>query len=245
MNDWAPLRRVTQARIGLPRAGAAVSTQALLEFQAAHARARDAVWCAWDVRATEAALQAAGAATLRVRSCAPDRATYLKRPDLGRRLAPESIPPLMAARTDPPLDVALVLSDGLSATAVHAHGVGTMLALLEALRAASLACSPVILAEHGRVALSDEIGQALGARVAVIALGERPGLSAADSLGLYLTHAPAPGNTDAQRNCISNVREQSGLPPQLAAAKLTGLLRRSLALGFSGVALKDDSPQLP
>jgi len=259
MNDWAPLRRVTQARIGLARAGSAISTQALLEFHAAHARARDAVWCAWDIDSCQRQLRAAGATTLRVASAAPDRATYLKRPDLGRRLAPESVPVLEAARealrdAEPQtkqgdrasaIDVALVLSDGLSATAAHAHGASTMLALLGALQAAGLRCSPVVLAELGRVALSDEIGHVLAARSAVIVLGERPGLSAADSLGMYLTYAPAPGKTDAQRNCISNVREPAGMSAQLAATRLSSLLRRSLALGVSGVELKDDGLLLP
>lgn len=245
MNDWAPLKRVTQARIGLARAGAAVSTRELLEFQLAHAQARDAVWHSWDAEACAAQLSAAGLRALVVKTRAHDRATYLKRPDLGRRLDPESQPQLSAARSDPPADVALILSDGLSATAAHEHGVHTLQALVSALQAAALSCSPVILAERGRVALSDEIGHALGARVAVIVLGERPGLSAADSLGMYLTYGPTPGNSDAQRNCLSNVRSPSGLAPQLAAARLTGLVRRALALQLSGVALKDDSSQLP
>ena len=244
MNDWAPLKRVTQARIGLARAGAAVSTRALLEFQLAHAQARDAVWHAWDADACAKQLTAAGMRSAVVKTRAPDRGTYLKRPDLGRRLDPACVPQLQALRSEPPADVALVLSDGLSATAVHEHGLHAVQAIAEALAAASLSCSPVILAERGRVALSDEIGHALGVRVALIVLGERPGLSAADSLGLYLTYNPTPGNTDAQRNCISNVREPSGLAPQLAAARLTALVRRSLALQLSGVQLKDDASQL-
>jgi ethanolamine ammonia-lyase small subunit len=132
----------------------------------------------------------------------------------------------------------------LSATAVDSHGLATVLALHEALAAASISCSPVVLAQRGRVALSDDIGHALGARVSVIVLGERPGLSASDSLGIYLTHGPMLGNTDAQRNCISNVREPGGLPPSLAATRLVNLLRRSLALGKSGVELKDDAQLL-
>ena len=139
----------------------------------------------------------------------------------------------------------MILSDGLSATAVLEHGVRTVQAIASAFDAAGVSCSPVILAERGRVALSDEVGHTLGARVAVIVLGERPGLSAADSLGLYLTYNPTPGNTDAQRNCISNVREPSGLAPQLAAARLVGLVRRALALRLSGIPLKDDASQLP
>ena len=245
MNDWAPLKRVTQARIGLARAGAAVSTRELLEFQLAHAQARDAVWHSWDTAACASQLSAAGLHALVVKTRAHDRATYLRRPDLGRRLDPDSQPLLTAARTDPAAHVALILSDGLSATAVHEHGVHTALAVVSALQAAALSCSPVILAERARVALSDEIGHTLGARVAIIVLGERPGLSAADSLGMYLTYAPSPGNTDAQRNCISNVRAPNGLTPQLAAARLCNLVRRALALQLSGVALKDDSAQLP
>jgi ethanolamine ammonia-lyase small subunit len=245
MNDWAPLKRLTQARIGLPRAGAAISTRELLHFQLAHARARDAVWRPWDHEACAASLRRAGLETVQVQSQAPDRTTYLKRPDLGRRLDPASLEVLNALRQEPAPEVALTLSDGLSAAAVDAHGVATLQALHAALAAASLSCSPIVLAQRGRVALSDEIGYALGARISVIVLGERPGLSAADSLGIYLTCAPIQGNTDAQRNCISNVREPGGLPPAIAANRLVNLLRRALVLGRSGVDLKDDANVLP
>jgi ethanolamine ammonia-lyase small subunit len=245
MSDWIALRRHTQARIGLRRAGAAISTPELLAFQLAHAQARDAVWHPWDVGACANALRDAEVPHLVVSSAAHDRATYLKRPDLGRKLEPAGGPQLMAARTEPAAEVALILSDGLSATAVHEHGAQTMLAIRSTLERAGTSCSPVVLVEHGRVAISDEIGHALGARVAVIVLGERPGLSAADSLGIYLTYGPRPGNSDAQRNCISNVRHPNGLAPQLAAARLVALLQRSLALGASGVGLKDESPALP
>lgn len=244
MNDWAPLRRITQARIGLARAGAATTTGELLEFQLAHARARDAVWRDWDIAACAATLDTQGLSSVTVDSQAPDRATYLKRPDLGRKLSPASVETLKALSKHVQPQVALILSDGLSAAAVDAHATHTLLAIHTDLAAASLSVSPVILARHGRVALSDEIGQLLGARISVIVLGERPGLSAADSLGIYLTHSPLPGNTDAQRNCISNVREPGGLPPSLAAARLVSLLRRSLALGASGVALKDETHAL-
>jgi ethanolamine ammonia-lyase small subunit len=245
MSDWNALRRFTQARIGLARSGAALTTPELLSFQLAHAQARDAVWHNWDVAECARALQALGIPQLTVASRASDRATYLKRPDLGRKLDPASVPQLTAACADPPLDVALILSDGLSATAVQSHGVTTMRAIRSALERAGTRCSPIVLVTQARVALSDEIGAALGARAAVIVLGERPGLSAADSLGIYLTYRPKPGNTDAQRNCISNVREPAGLAPALAAERLVALLHRSLALGMSGVALKDESPRLP
>jgi ethanolamine ammonia-lyase small subunit len=243
MNDWAPLKRVTAARIGLARAGAAVSTGELLAFQLAHAQARDAVWRAWDAQACAAALEKQGMATIVVQSRAEDRATYLKRPDLGRRLDAASMERLTDAQAN--AEVALMLSDGLSAAAVDAHGFATLHAIQMALAAAAVSCSPAVLARFGRVALSDEIGHALGARISVIVIGERPGLSAADSLGIYLTHAPAPGNSDAQRNCISNVREPGGLSPAIAATRLVNLLRRSLTLGVSGVQLKDGGPTLP
>jgi ethanolamine ammonia-lyase small subunit len=240
MTEWPTLRRHTQARIGLRRAGAALSTPELLEFRLAHARARDAVFCRWDVAAFEAGLNEAGVASLRVKTCATDRTIYLKRPDLGRRLEPNSLPLLAAGRSEPAPDIALIVSDGLSATALHAHGVATVLAARAALERRGMRCSPVVLVEHGRVAVSDEIGHALGARAAVIVLGERPGLSAADSLGFYLTYGPRPGNSDAQRNCISNVRQPNGLAPELAAARLANLLQRALASGVSGVLLKDE-----
>lgn len=243
MNDWSGLKRLTQARIGLARAGAAVSTPELLAFQLAHAQARDAVWRSWDAEACAAALRGRGIEALIVQSRAPDRTTYLKRPDLGRRLDDASLATL--ARQQEKAEVALILSDGLSAAAVDAHGVATIAAIEGALRGAAISCSRAVLARFGRVALSDEIGHALGARVSVIVLGERPGLSAADSLGIYLTHSPRLGNSDAQRNCLSNVREPGGLPPAAAAARLMNLLRRSLALGMSGVLLKDGGPTLP
>jgi ethanolamine ammonia-lyase small subunit len=245
MSDWNALRRYTQARIGLARSGAALTTPELLSFQLAHARARDAVWHHWQVEPCARELSAANIPQLLAASRAPDRATYLKRPDLGRRLAPESLPQLTAAATDPPAEVCLILSDGLSATAVQTHGVATISAIWRALARAGTRCSPVVLVSQARVALSDEIGSALRAKAAVIVLGERPGLSAADSLGIYLTYDPLLGNSDAQRNCISNVRSPSGLSPSLAAEQLVALLHRSLALGVSGIALKDDSPRLP
>ncbi|HEX4354030.1 MAG TPA: ethanolamine ammonia-lyase subunit EutC [Polyangiales bacterium] len=245
MSDWNALRRYTQARIGLARSGAALTTSELLSFQLAHAQARDAVWHHWDVEACARELERASIPQLMAASRATDRAIYLKRPDLGRRLAPESLSKLTAARSDPPAEVCLILSDGLSATAVQTHGIATIDAIWRALAKAGTRCSLVVLVSQARVALSDEIGSALGAKLAVIVLGERPGLSAADSLGIYLTYDPKLGNSDAQRNCISNVRSPSGLPPALAAERLVSLLHRSLALGVSGIALKDEGPQLP
>lgn len=242
MSDWAPLKRYTGARIGLARVGTGVSTRELLDFQLAHAQARDAVIHPWDLDACARELSAAGVETLVVRSRAQDRTQYLTRPDLGRRLEPDSLATLGERRADAPEDVALILSDGLSATAVERHGVPAVRALIESLARRGLATTPVVLVRNGRVALSDVIGQALRTETAVIVLGERPGLSAADSLGFYLTHGPKPGNSDAGRNCISNVREPGGLPARMAAERLASLVVRSLELGASGVALKAFEP---
>jgi len=238
VSDWAPLKRFTSARIGLPRAGASVGTPELLSFQLAHARARDAVLHAWDLEACSRELDAAGIPHCSVRSRVDDRATYLRRPDLGRQLDDASLAELRSLRPTPPPDVAIVLCDGLSATAAQAHGVRTLRALLDGVSRRKLQAAPVVLVRNGRVALSDVIGEALGARAAVIVIGERPGLSAADSLGLYLTFGPKRGNSDAQRNCISNVRAPGGLPPPEAAEQLCALLGRALEQGVSGVALK-------
>lgn len=247
MSDWAPLRRFTSARIGLPRAGTTVSTSELLAFQLAHAQARDAVMKGWDAEVFARELTDAGIDAFVAHSRAAHRTAYLARPDLGRQLDTKSLAALKKRQPATVADVALIMSDGLSATAVDSHGLPTLRALLEAFGSRGLQMSPVVLVQNGRVALSDVIGEALGARSAVIVLGERPGLSAADSLGMYLTFAPKRGNTDAQRNCISNVREPGGLSPAQAAEQLAGLLVRSLEQGVSGVGLKAQAaePMLP
>jgi ethanolamine ammonia-lyase small subunit len=246
MSDWAPLKRFTSARIGLPRAGTTISTSELLRFQLAHAQARDAVWHAWDLDACSRELEDAGIPHAIAHTRATDRATYLRRPDLGRQLDEGSLEQLRALAPPQPPDIALLLCDGLSATAVHDHGVRTVRALLDGFRRRKLQCAPVVLVTNGRVALSDVVGEVLGARAALIVVGERPGLSAADSLGLYLTYGPKRGNSDANRNCISNVREPGGLPPSEAAEQLCSLLVRALEQGVSGVALKAQAvPSLP
>lgn len=245
MSDWTPLRRYTSARIGLPRAGTTVSTSELLAFQLAHAQARDAVMKGWDAELFSRELHDVNVDSIVVKSRADDRTTYLARPDLGRQLDAESLAALK--KRGKAVDVALILSDGLSATAVHSHGVSTLRATLGAYARRGLSVSPVVLVQNGRVALSDVVGEALGAKLALIVIGERPGLSAADSLGMYLTFAPKKGNTDAQRNCISNVREPGGLSPLEAAEQITWLSVRSLEQGVSGVALKAQAaePMLP
>jgi ethanolamine ammonia-lyase small subunit len=234
---WAALRRHTSARIGLGRAGDSLPTARLLEFEAAHAAARDAVHTPIDVAAVQAQLD--GLPTVTVRSAAPDRSRYLQRPDLGRRLDPECAHLLAPGG----YDVTFVITDGLSARAVHDHAAEVLRATLEQLRDWSVA--PIVLATQGRVALGDEIAERLGAALVVVLLGERPGLSAADSLGIYLTAGPRVGRTDAERNCISNVRPPEGLGYAAAAGKLVHLMREARRLGITGVGLKDDSAGLP
>lgn len=236
-DPWDTWRDQTRARVGLGRVGSALPTAALLAFELDHARARDAVHRTLDVDALDCDLQALGMQTLRVRSAARDRATYLLRPDLGRRLDDASRR-LLEDRRRQPCDVALVVADGLSALSAQRHAAPLFAALLPLLEGLSI--GPIVIAEQGRVALGDQIGALLGTRVVVVAIGERPGLTSPDSLGLYLTFAPEVGRHDAQRNCISNVRPE-GLPAAVAAAKLTWLLRASLRLARSGVALKDAS----
>lgn len=231
---WTGLRRHTQARIGLGRAGTALPTRHRLELQAAHAAARDAVHSPFDPDSVAA--QLTGTPTIRVRSAAPDRTAYLRRPDLGRRLHPTDRAHL--PRED--WDVVFVVADGLSSRAVHEHAAAVIRATTE--RLPGLRIAPVVLAEQARVALGDDIAHAMGATQVVVLVGERPGMSAADSLGAYLTHAPVPGTTtDADRNCLSNIRPPLGLSYETAATKLTTLMRRARDLGLTGVGLKDES----
>ncbi|WP_265946567.1 ethanolamine ammonia-lyase subunit EutC [Dechloromonas sp. A34] len=237
-DPWSALRRHTAARIALGRSGDSLPTSALLEFGLAHALARDAVHLPLDGAALATALDAVGLAHLAVHSQAADRATYLRRPDLGRQLTPDSLATLEKAAPATAPDLVFVIADGLSSLAVARHALPLLHATLGQLPGWSIA--PVVIAEQARVALGDAIGEALGAATVVILIGERPGLSSPDSLGIYLTHRPRPGLTDADRNCISNVRPE-GLSYAVAARKLTYLLDGARRLGRSGLALKDDS----
>ncbi|MBV9078812.1 MAG: ethanolamine ammonia-lyase subunit EutC [Methylobacteriaceae bacterium] len=235
---WARLRRLTPARIALGRAGHALPTREVLAFALAHARARDAVAAAADLGALEAALAGYGLAAVTVESAAPDRPTYLARPDLGRRLSDVSRARL-AGLPPAPGALALVVADGLSAPAL-AHAPALVAALRE--RLGQRLRSPVVLARQARVALGDEVGEVLGAEAVLILLGERPGLSAPDSLGAYLTFGPRPGRTDAERNCVSNIRP-GGLPPDEAAYRIAWLVEAALTRRLTGVALKDASDE--
>ena len=230
---WAPARRLTAARIGLARSGASLATTPLLDFRLAHARARDAVHTELDTDQLRTDLQNIGAPTpIHIaESAAPDRTTYLLRPDLGRQLKPGTVLP------PHPGDLAIVVADGLSAAAAQSHAPAVLAALLPALHRWRIA--PIVIARHGRVALGDAIARQGAATSVLILLGERPGLSAPDSLGAYVTWNPTPSTTDADRNCISNIRPE-GLPPAEAARRIWLLLERMRERGFSGVALKDE-----
>jgi ethanolamine ammonia-lyase small subunit len=237
------LRHLTPARVGLGRAGASLPTQALLEFTLDHARARDAVHAELDISAIAAGLNALGLQTLQVSSCAQSRADYLRRPDLGRKLDAASRE-LLASRHRDPCDLAIVIGDGLSPIAVNEHAVELVRRLVEVLASGGIALGPVVVASGARVALGDEIGALLGARMAAMLIGERPGLSAPHSLGAYLTFAPKAGCTDAMRNCVSNIHA-SGLSYDEAAFKIAWLVREGLAREVTGVALKDESGGRP
>ena len=238
LDPWRALRRHTPARIGLGRAGGSLPTRELLAFGSAHAQARDAVHLPLDVGSLAGRIEALGLATLAVRSAAPDRAHYLLRPDLGRRLDRDSAAALDAEPASA-CDLLLVVADGLSAAAIERQAVP----LLEQVLAQcpeGWQLGPVVIATQARVALGDEIGQRLQAPLVAMLIGERPGLSSPDSLGLYLTHAPRVGRSDAERNCISNVRPE-GLGYADAARKLWWLVLAARRLQLSGVGLKDHS----
>jgi ethanolamine ammonia-lyase small subunit len=233
------LRALTPARVGLGRSGASLPTEALLDFTLDHARARDAVHAAFDVLAMISGLRDLGLEAIEVSSRAGDRKEYLRRPDLGRTLDPASRH-LLADGGGAACRLAIVIGDGLSPTAVNAHAVHVVRSLIPYLAADGIEIGRTIIASGARVALGDEIGALVGAQMMVILIGERPGLSASDSLGAYLTYAPKLGLTDAARNCVSNVHG-AGLGYDEAAHRMAWLIREGLARGVTGVALKDES----
>ncbi|MFT8233993.1 ethanolamine ammonia-lyase subunit EutC [Pseudomonas guariconensis] len=241
-NPWLALRNLTPARIVLGRTGTSLPTGAQLDFQFAHAQARDAVHLPFDHAGLREQLNARGRETLLVHSAASDRHQYLQRPDLGRRLDEDSVQRLREhAQTNPGgVDLAIVVADGLSALAVHRHTLPFLARFEEQAAADGWRCAPVVLVEQGRVAVADEVGELLGARMTVMLIGERPGLSSPDSLGLYFTYAPKVGLTDAYRNCISNVRLE-GLSYGMAAHRLLYLMREACRRQLSGVNLKDEA----
>jgi ethanolamine ammonia-lyase small subunit len=245
-NPWQQLRQLTPARIALGRAGISLPTDAQLDFQYAHAQARDAVHLQLDVPALAERLRQIGYASLSLHSAATDRQTYLQRPDLGRRLDETSATLLSeharehAAEYGQGYDIVLVIADGLSALAVERHALPLLQCIAEQIEPDGWSLAPVLLAQQARVALGDEIGERLDARMLVMLIGERPGLSSPDSLGLYFTYAPRRGRSDAERNCLSNIRLQ-GLDYKVAAHRLAHLMREACRRQLSGVALKDEA----
>ncbi len=239
MSSWQQLKRFTPARVALGRTGASLPTSALLEFGLAQAKARDAVYTKLDIDELIARLKPLGWGCVQVRSAARDRAEYLRRPDLGRCLDPEGAALTSSSEA---IELLFVVADGLSARAAQTHAIP----LLEAVknRLGDWRVGPVVIAEQARVAIGDDIGERFRARIVVMLIGERPGLSAPDSLGAYITYNPRPGCHDAQRNCISNIRPE-GLGYQMAAHRLVHLLESARRLRLTGIALKDDSPELP
>jgi ethanolamine ammonia-lyase small subunit len=240
-DPFARFRIATRARIGLGRCGDSLPTAALLDFQLAHARARDAVHSQADFAALAATV--APLPTVEVHSAAADRSVYLRRPDLGRRLADADRARLEALpRGEKPWDIVFVIGDGLSATAVSAHAAATFAACVERLPK-DWTVGPLVLARQARVALGDDAAHALGARLVAMLIGERPGLSVADSLGIYLTFDPHPGRLESERNCISNIHA-SGLSYAEAGFKLAWLAVEARQRKISGIGLKDEAPPL-
>lgn len=236
---WQELKRFTSARIALGRVGSSLPTNEVLDFGIAHALARDAVHLPLDTGALEASIQSLGFSTLRVHSKAQNRHAYLLRPDFGRRLDDESKQKLQLQKPSICVDFMIVIGDGLSSMAVQRHAV-PLLAEFQKSIPESWSLGPVVIAEQARVALADEVGEIMGARMVAMLIGERPGLSSPDSLGIYLTYAPQVGRSDAERNCISNVRPE-GLQYAAAVKKLVWLATEAMKLKLSGVRLNDES----
>jgi len=238
-DPWNNLRRFTDARIGLGRSGSAMPTREVLAFSLAHAEARDAVTTVLDWEEIDRGIRGLGLETVLVESGAADRGTYLRRPDLGRRLSPHSRE-VLSKLAGPAPDIVIMVGDGLSSKAVAANIVPFLSALLPHFKRQGVKIGPVVLAHNARVALGDDVAEMLGARAVAVLIGERPGLSSPDSLGVYLTWAPRVGLKDADRNCISNVRVR-GLSYGDAAFKLAWLTSEAFKRQLTGVNLKDES----
>ncbi|MDF9797291.1 ethanolamine ammonia-lyase small subunit [Catalinimonas alkaloidigena] len=234
---WQNLRQHTGARIALGKAGSSISTEELLKFQLAHAQARDAVHTSFNRTELIKELKLIHHEAIELNTLAKDRQSYLLRPDWGKVLNDESKAKVRSNASQ--YDISLIIGDGLSAQAIHRHIPPLFKILIPKLRKLNFSLAPISLVKHARVAISDEIGEALKCRMSIIFIGERPGLSSADSLGIYLTYSPVVGNTDEKRNCISNVRPE-GMPYIMAAEKLTYLINESIRKKISGVQLKDD-----
>lgn len=238
-NTWETLKQFTAARIALGRTGASIPTNEYLQFKLSHAQAKDAVWQPFDNESIAEELQSMGIDTVQVESMAGSKEEYLRRPDLGRKLSTQSTS-LLTGMPVSPANILIVVGDGLSSKAVHEHAVPFIWHFLPYVHDFGKTLHPVVIAKSARVALGDEIGQLLNAQIIVMLIGERPGLSSADSLGIYLTWQPRAGKSDAERNCISNVRPQGMIYPK-AAFKLAWLIEHAFEQSGTGVQLKDMS----
>ena len=231
-----PLKEFTAARIGIGRAGTSIPTKQSLAFKLAHAHARDAVYSHLDIDGLSASVKQFELPVILLHSKADSRAEYLQRPDLGRKLKKSSANQLKEYSGD--YDVSIMLADGLSAAAINENVIGLLNHLIPLFTAAKLKLAPICFVEQGRVAVSDKIAHVLNAKLSIILIGERPGLSSADSIGAYLTYGPKPGLTDESRNCISNIRPQ-GLTFRPAAEKIFYLVQEAFRMKLSGIGLKD------
>ncbi|MCC8407968.1 ethanolamine ammonia-lyase subunit EutC [Mucilaginibacter sp. UR6-1] len=237
---WDKLKEYTSARIAIGRTGNSIPVQNSLEFKLAHAHARDAVYSKLDVEKLHHELEKHGLPIINLKSKADYREQYLQRPDLGRKIDDDAYKLLEPHKGN--YDIAIIIADGLSATAINQNTSPLLDVLIPAFALAKYSLAPLCLIEQGRVAIGDDVGSILNAKLSLILIGERPGLSAADSMGAYLTYLPKPGLTDESRNCISNIRPQ-GLPVHLAAEKIFYLIQQSLRRQLSGVQLKDDADE--
>lgn len=236
-DEWASLKAFTNARIALGKTGISVPLRESLQFKLAHAHAKDAVYSQLNIDDLKADLSSTDLPIYALQSRAENRDIYLKRPDLGRSLSDASIAQLQQIN-DAPADICLIIADGLSATAIHKNAGPVVRLLVEKVRQLNYSLAPLLLVEQGRVAITDAIGEWMCPRLAIVLIGERPGLSAFDSMGAYITYAPQPGLTDERRNCVSNIRDQ-GLSPEMAVDKLVYLIQSAFHLQLTGVALKD------
>jgi ethanolamine ammonia-lyase small subunit len=240
-DPWQGLKVYTEARIALGHTGGAIPLAEVLRFRLAHAQAKDAVYSQLDYPHLQQGLDQLGLPYFSLHSQADTRARYLQRPDWGRKLAPDARARLLAEQSQES-DLALVLADGLSATAINLHAIPVLKRLVPGLQEAGFQLAPLCLVSQARVAIGDEIGQCLGAKMVLLLIGERPGLSSPYSMGAYLTYAPSPGLTDERRNCVSNIRPE-GLPYAGAVQKIRYLIQEALRLRLSGVDLKDNGEE--
>lgn len=238
-SSWDFLKKFTQARIGLQRSGHAIHTQSHLDFQRSHAQARDAIFKAWDYEELRTNIENHALGSILLQTQAKSREEYLRRPDYGRKLD-KKLEEELHHHTHEHYDILILISNGLSSEAMHKHAYAFLKRLLAQLKE-KFSIPNVFLAENARVALIDDLGSLFKAPIGITLIGERPGLSSSDSMGLYLTYKPEPGKTDAERNCISNIREPHGLSYEEACEKTFYLLREALKLKSSGIHLKEET----